>query len=113
LDVSGATHGVTAMVRHFAETWPNVIAVDAENTLRVPTGSKRMGRRTALTGRAAGGAGTPSRETAEIFTVKEIQLFFHGPRTAPEAFRRLCALFDTPPEAFSPVWSALSPASVQ
>jgi hypothetical protein len=109
LDVSGATHGVTVVMRRFTETWPNGLGVDAQNILWVGTGWERDGRRPARVLRGEGAEETFSSASTGALAVKEFLLVFHGPRTDPQSLRRRAAGLGKPPPGCFAMWAAAPP----
>ncbi len=104
LDVSGRNHGVAAIVRDFVATWPNGIAVDADNLLTLATTSQRGTYRAPAALAATFHTGTLSGEPFRTVSVKRMALFFHSATIKPEAILRLAFLLNNTPEVSSPVW---------
>ncbi len=126
LDVSDSRRGVTAVVRHFWEMWPNGIKVDADRKLSVqlfPEWSAMLYKGDTKPGSRWMRAGYPfANELSPTglywlddmrHVYKEVLLHFHGPKTTPKEMTALARTFDEHPVGTLPTgWYAKTRATL-
>jgi hypothetical protein len=123
LDVSDSKRGMTAVVRHFWEMWPNGIKVEAGNKLSVelfPEWSAMLCKGEGARWERAGYPFKNELSPTGLYWLddmrhvyKEVLLHFHGPKTTPNEMITLARTFDEHPVATLPTgWYAKTRATL-
>jgi exo-rhamnogalacturonan lyase-like protein len=123
LDVSDAKRGVTAVVRHFWEMWPNGIKTDADRKLSVqlfPEWSAMLYKGEGARWKRAGYPFKNELSPTGLYWLddmrhvyKEVLLHFHGPKTSPKEMIALARTFDEHPVGTLPTaWYARTRATL-
>ena len=123
LDVSDGRRGVTAVVRHFWEMWPNGIKVDKDNKLSIelfPEWSAMLYKGEGARWKRAGYPFKNELSPTGLYWLddmrhvyKEVLLHFHGPKTTPKEMTALARTFDEHPVGTLPTgWYAKTRATL-
>jgi hypothetical protein len=92
LDARDSRQGITAVLRHFWETWPNGLALGADNTLSLQLmpewGHQMYWKPTDIYW---------LQDMQHVY--KEVLLYFHDGRRSPAELSALARIFQTPPVA--------------
>ncbi|HBA83243.1 MAG TPA: hypothetical protein DCZ95_04025 [Verrucomicrobia bacterium] len=99
IDIRDGQRGVTAVVRHFWEMWPNGLQANTQNMLSLqlfPSWSQQFYQHPDTAPPAFGGTGLYWLEDMQ-HVVKETLLYFHGPSVADSNLTALARTFQFPP----------------
>lgn len=104
MDISDSQKGVTAIIRHFWQMWPNGLEINTQNKLSLQLFPKWSAQWQQKTNKA-----TPRFSSTGLYWLEDMQhvyketlLFFHGPEVSNSDLSHLARTFQYPPVATLP-----------